>query len=72
MTWAKVRTMSPTWTGSRNAISSIAAVTAGPPLWRWATAPAVESASFMISPPCMLPSRFASRPEVMMASETRA
>ena len=64
--------MSPTCTGSRNAISSIAAVTAGPPLCRWATAPAVESASFMISPPWMLPSRFASVLEVITASDTRA
>ena len=34
--------MSPTWTGARKVISSIAAVTAGPPLCRWATAPAVD------------------------------
>ena len=33
-------------------VKIIAAVTAGPPLCRCATAPAVESASFMISPPC--------------------
>src|SRR3954452_22682152 len=50
--------MSPTCTGSRKAISSIAAVTAGPPLWRWATAPAVLSTSRMITPPWTLPSRF--------------
>ena len=43
LTWPMVRTMSPTCTGCRNAISSIAAVTAGPPLCRWATAPAVLS-----------------------------
>ena len=34
--------------------------------------PAVESASFMISPPWMLPSRFASVLEVITASDTRA
>ena len=38
-TWEKVRTMSPTCTGCRNATSSTAAVTAGPPLCRAATAP---------------------------------
>ncbi len=63
--------MSPTWTGSRKAISSSAAVTAGPPLCRWATAPAVESASFTISPPWMLPRRFASRADMTTPSETR-
>ena len=44
----------------------------GRPPCRWATAPAVESASFMISPPWMLPSRFASRSEMMTPSDTRA
>src|SRR5688572_30140187 len=63
--------MSPTWTGARKVISSIAAVTAGPPLWRWATAPAVESASFMISPPCTLPSRLASLEWAMIPRLTR-
>src|SRR5688572_8392841 len=63
--------MSPTCTGARNVISSIAAVTAGPPLCRCATAPAVESASFMISPPCTLPSRFASLEWAMMPRLTR-
>ena len=62
--------MSPTCTGARNAISSIAAVTAGPPLCRWATAPAVESASFMISPPWTLPSRLASLAWAMIAEAT--
>ena len=52
-------------------MSSIAAVTAGPSLCRCATAPAVESASFMISPPCTLPSRFASLAWVIIASDTR-
>ena len=41
-------------------------------LCRWATAPAVESASLTISPPWMLPSRLASLPDVIIASETRA
>ena len=63
--------MSPTCTGSRKAISSSAAVTAGPPLCRCATAPAVESASFTISPPWMLPRRFASRADMTTPSETR-
>src|SRR5690242_16513064 len=63
--------MSPTWTGARKVISSIAAVTAGPPLWRCATAPAVESASFMISPPCTLPSRLASLEWAMIPRLTR-
>ena len=58
LTWPTVRTMSPTCTACRNAISSIAAVTAGPPLCRWAIAPAVLSTSRMTSPPCTLPSRF--------------
>src|ERR671910_3221746 len=63
--------MSPTCTGARKVISSIAAVTAGPPLWRGATAPAVESASFMISPPWTLPSRLASLECAMMPRLTR-
>ena len=63
--------MSPTWTGARKVISSIAAVTAGPPLWRCATAPAVESASFMISPPWTLPSRLASLEWAMIPRLTR-
>ena len=72
LTWAKVCTMSPTWTGCRNAISSMAAVTEGPALCRCATAPAVESASFIISPPWMLPSRLADCGPISTASETRA
>src|SRR5689334_19472427 len=63
--------MSPTWIGLRNAISSIAAVTAAPPLCRWATAPAVLSTSFMTTPPCTLPSRFASPWSMRTASDVR-
>src|SRR5215207_5241463 len=35
-------------------------VTAGPPEWRWATAPATSSTIFMITPPCTAPRRLAS------------
>src|SRR5918995_616052 len=52
--------MSPTCPGARKVISSIAAVTAGPPLWRCATAPAGGSASFIISPPWAVPGRVGS------------
>lgn len=36
------------------------AVTAGPPEWRPATAPAASSTSFMITPPCTEPRRLVS------------
>ena len=63
--------MSPTCTGRRKLISSIAAVTAGPSLCRKATAPAVESASFMISPPWTLPRMLACTEVAAIARETR-
>ena len=49
----------------------MAAVTAGPSLCRKATAPAVESASFMISPPWTLPRMLAWTEVAAIASETR-
>ncbi|SCD46774.1 hypothetical protein GA0115252_107017 [Streptomyces sp. DfronAA-171] len=48
-------TRSPMRTGSRKTISSIEAVTAGPPECRPATAPAASSTSFMITPPWPVP-----------------
>src|SRR5215207_2353451 len=49
-------------------------VTAGPPEWRWATAPATSSTIFMITPPCTAPRRLASnvvmiRDSVVCAAE---
>lgn len=64
-TWARTWTRSPTRTGSRKTISSIEAVTAGPPECRPATAPAASSTSFMITPPCTVPRRLVSLPVMM-------
>lgn len=54
-TWAYACTRSPTRTGSRKTISSIAAVTAVPPLCRAAAAPATSSTNFISTPPCTVP-----------------
>ena len=71
LTWAFTWTRSPTRTGSKNAISSMEAVTAGPPLCRPATAPAASSTSFMITPPCTVPRRFVSLWVMMWLSVVR-
>jgi hypothetical protein len=47
------------------------AVTAGPPEWRPATAPAASSTSFMITPPCTVPRRLVSFPVMMCESVVR-
>ena len=52
--------MSPTCTGSRNVISSIATVTASPAAWRIAARPAAVSTSRITTPPCTWPAMFAS------------
>jgi hypothetical protein len=72
LTCASACTRSPTRTGSRNAISSIEAVTAGPPECRWATTPATSSTSFITTPPCTVPSRFVSRTVMIRLSVLRA
>ena len=56
---ARTSTTSPTRTGCRKLISSIVAVTTGPPAWRLAAIPAAVSISFMISPPWTLPMKLA-------------
>src|SRR5262245_7471484 len=55
-----------------NAISSMDAVTAGPAECRCATTPATSSTSFMITPPCTLPSRFVSSTVMIRLSAVRA
>ena len=59
-TEARTVTSSPTNTGCRNVIRSIAAVTTRFPEWRIAAIPATSSHSFMIEPPCTLPAVLAS------------
>ena len=50
----------PTYTGCRNVIRSIAAVTTRSPEWRTAAMPATSSQRCMITPPWTLPAVFAS------------
>src|SRR4029453_3844067 len=54
------------------AISSMAAATAGPAECRCAATPATSSTSFMITPPCTLPSRFVSSTLMIRLSVVRA
>ena len=71
MTWACACTRSPTRTGSEKTISSIAAVTAVPPLCRAAAAPATSSTNFISTPPCTVPYRLTSTAVMMRLSVTR-
>ena len=50
----------PTWTGCRNVIRSIAAVTTRNPECRTAAMPATSSQKRMITPPCTYPAVFES------------
>ena len=58
--------------GSRNAISSIDAVTAAPPECRWETTPATSSTSFITTPPWTVPSKFVSSTVMIRLSVLRA
>ena len=51
---------SPTSTGCRKVIRSMAAVTTRRPEWRTAAIPATSSQRCRITPPCTLPAMFAS------------
>jgi hypothetical protein len=53
-------TTSPIRTGARNDISSIATVTARPPMCLIAASPPAVSTSFITTPPCTMPMMFAS------------
>jgi hypothetical protein len=70
-TLARNVTRSPTCTGSRNTISSTETVTHGPPLCRIAASAAAVSASRINTPPCTLPSTFASVTSMSWVSSTR-
>ena len=72
LTCASACTRSPTRTGSTKSISSIDAVTAGPPECRCATTPATSSTSFITTPPCTVPSRFVSRTVMIRLRVLRA
>ena len=63
-------TVSPTWTGARNDISSIETVTHRPPACLNAASPAAVSTSFITTPPCTMPAMLASVISISWTSVT--